>query len=42
MACTNGLRLGQHDPMNPILFNFFNLVSYRLYIVIIFRLYVVK
>jgi hypothetical protein len=42
MTRTYGLGLGWHDPMEPILFNFFNLVNYELYVVVIFRLYVVR
>jgi hypothetical protein len=34
--------LGRHDPIKPNLFNFFNLVRYRLYIIVIFGVYVVK
>jgi hypothetical protein len=39
---TDGPGLGRHGPMKPMLFNFFNLLSYRLYIVVIFGFYVVK
>jgi hypothetical protein len=42
MARTDGPGLGRHGPIKPKLFNFFNLVGYRLYIVVIFRVYVVK
>jgi hypothetical protein len=42
MACTDGLGLSRHSPIKPILLNLFNLVSYKLYIVVIFRLYVIK
>jgi hypothetical protein len=42
MARTNSVGLCQHGLMKPILFNFFNLLSYKLYIVVIFRLYMVK
>lgn len=38
----HGPGLGRHGLMKHILFNFFNLVSYELYAVIIFRFYVVK
>jgi hypothetical protein len=34
--------VGLARPMKPTVFNFFNLVSYRLYVVIIFEFYVVK
>jgi hypothetical protein len=34
--------MGRHGPMKLILFNFFNLVSYVLYLVVIFELYVGK
>jgi hypothetical protein len=34
--------LGRHGPIEPNLFNFFNLIRYRLYIVVIFGVYVVK
>jgi hypothetical protein len=37
-----GPSLGRHYPAKLILFNFFNLVRYRLNVVVIFRLYVVK
>jgi hypothetical protein len=36
----SGLR--QYDPIKTNLFNFFNLVRYRLYIVVMFRVYMVK
>jgi hypothetical protein len=42
MARIDGLDLGQHGPIKPNIFNFFNLVRYRLYIVVIFRVYMVK
>jgi hypothetical protein len=32
--------LGRPGPIKPNLFNFFNLVRYRFYIVVIFRVYV--
>jgi hypothetical protein len=35
-------RLMPARPVKPILLNFFNLVSYILYIVVIFELYVIK
>jgi hypothetical protein len=38
----DGLGLGRHGPIKSNLFNFFNLVRYRLYIVVIFGVYVVK
>jgi hypothetical protein len=41
-ARTHGSGLDRYGPMKPVLFNFFNLVSYRFYIVVIFGLYVVK
>jgi hypothetical protein len=41
-ARTRGLGLGRHGPKKPILFSFFNLVSYRLYMVVIFELYIVN
>jgi hypothetical protein len=41
-AHTYGLSLGQSGPMKLVLLNFFNLVSYKLYVVVIFRLNVVK
>jgi hypothetical protein len=42
MARIDGPGLGRHGPINPNLFNFFNLVRYQLYIGVIFRVYVVK
>jgi hypothetical protein len=42
MACIDGPGLGRHGPIKPNLFNFFNLVRHRLYIVVIFEVYVVK
>jgi hypothetical protein len=41
-ARIDGPGLGRHDPIKPNLFNLFNLVRYRLYIVVIFKVYVVK
>jgi hypothetical protein len=41
-ARTNVPGLAWHGPIKPNLFNFFNLVRYRLYIVMIFGVYVVK
>jgi hypothetical protein len=41
-ARIDGPGLGRHGPIKPNLFNFFNLVRYRLYIVVIFGVYVVK
>ena len=41
-ARIDGSGLGRHDPIKLNLFNFFNLVRYRLYIVVIFGVYVVK
>jgi hypothetical protein len=41
-ARIDGPGLGRHDPIKPNLFNFFNLVRYQLYIVVIFGVYVVK
>jgi hypothetical protein len=41
-ARINGLGLGRYGPIKPNLFNFFNLVRCRLYIVVIFGVYVVK
>jgi hypothetical protein len=41
-ARTDGPVLGRHRPIKPNVFIFFNLVRYRLYIVVIFRVYVVK
>jgi hypothetical protein len=41
-ARTDEPGLGRHGPIEPNLFNFFNLVRYRLYIVVIFGVYVVK
>jgi hypothetical protein len=38
----DGPGLGRHGPIEPNLFNFFNLVRYRLYIVVIFGVYMVK
>jgi hypothetical protein len=32
---TDELGLGRHDPIKPMLFNFFNLVSYRVYIILL-------
>jgi hypothetical protein len=41
-ARIDGPGLDRHDPIKPNLLNFFNLVRYRLYIVVIFGVYVVK
>jgi hypothetical protein len=41
-ARIDGSGLGRHGPIKPNMFNFFNLVRYRLYIGVIFRVYVVK
>jgi hypothetical protein len=41
-AHTDGPGLGRHGPIRLNLFNFFNLIRYRLYIVVIFEVYVVK
>jgi hypothetical protein len=41
-ACIDGPGLDRHDPIKLNLFNFFNLVRYRLYIGVIFRVYEVK
>jgi hypothetical protein len=41
-ARIDGPGLGRHGPIEPNLFNFFNLVRYRLYIVAIFGVYVIK
>jgi hypothetical protein len=41
-ARIDGPGLGRHSPIKPNLFNFFNLVRYRLYIFVIFGVYVVK
>jgi hypothetical protein len=41
-AHTHGPGLRRHCPIKLVMFNFFNLVSYRLYMIIIFELYVVK
>jgi hypothetical protein len=41
-ARIDGPGLDRHGPIKPNLFNFFNLVRYRLYIVVIFGVYVVK
>jgi hypothetical protein len=41
-ARIDGRGLGRHGPIEPNLFNFFNLIRYRLYIVVIFGVYVVK
>jgi hypothetical protein len=41
-AHIDGPGLGRHGPIKPNMFNFFNLVRYRLYIVVIFGVYVVK
>jgi hypothetical protein len=38
----DGPGLGRHGTIKPNLFNFFNLVRYRLYIVVIFGVYVVQ
>jgi hypothetical protein len=38
----DGPGLGRHGPIESNLFNFFNLIRYRLYIVVIFGVYVVK
>jgi hypothetical protein len=42
MARTHGLGLGRSGPINHVLFNFHNLVSYVLCVVVIFGLYGVK
>jgi hypothetical protein len=34
--------MGQHDIIKPKLFNFFNLVTYQPYIVVLFIVYVVR
>jgi hypothetical protein len=41
-ARIDGSGLGRHGPIKPNLFNFFSLVRYRLYIVVIFGFCVVK
>jgi hypothetical protein len=41
-ARTDRPGLGRHGPIKSNLFNFFNLVRYLLYIVVIFGVYVVK
>jgi hypothetical protein len=41
-AHIDGPDLGRHDPIKLNQFNFFNLVRYRLYIVVILGVYVVK
>jgi hypothetical protein len=41
-AYTYGLSLSESGLMKLVLLNFFNLVSYELYVVVIFRLNVVK
>jgi hypothetical protein len=41
-ARIDGPGLGRHGPIKHNLLNFFNLVRYRLYIVVIFRVYVIK
>ena len=41
-ARIDGPGLGRHGPIKPNLLNFFNLVRYRLYIFVIFGVYVVK
>jgi hypothetical protein len=41
-ARIDGPGLGRHGSIKPNLFNLFNLVRCRLYIVVIFRVYVVK
>jgi hypothetical protein len=41
-ARIDGPDLGRHGPIKPNLFNFFNLVRYRPYIVVIFGVYMVK
>lgn len=41
-ARIDGPGLGRHGPIKPKLFNLFNLVRYWVYIVVIFRVYVVK
>jgi hypothetical protein len=41
-ARIDGPGLGRHGPIKLNLLNFFNLVRYRLYIVVIFGVYVVK
>jgi hypothetical protein len=41
-AHIDGPGLGRHGPIKHNLFNFFNLVRYRPYIVVIFGVYVVK
>jgi hypothetical protein len=38
----DGSSLGGYGPIKSNLFNFFNLVRYQLYIVVIFEVYVVK
>jgi hypothetical protein len=42
MARNRGPGMGRHGPIKPILLNFFNLASYILYMIVIFKLYVVK
>jgi hypothetical protein len=41
-ARTHGPGLGRHGPIKLNLFNFFNLVRYRLYIVVVLGVYVIK
>jgi hypothetical protein len=41
-ARIDGPGMGRHGPVKPNLFNFFNLVRYQIYIVVIFGVYVVK
>jgi hypothetical protein len=42
MARIDGPGLSGHGPIKLNLFDFFNLVRYRFYIVVIFRVYVIK
>jgi hypothetical protein len=41
-ARIDGPGLDRHGPIKPNIFNFFNLVRYQLYIIVIFAVYVVK
>jgi hypothetical protein len=41
-ARIDGSGLGRHGPIKVNMFNFFNLVRYQLYIIVIFEVYVVK
>lgn len=40
LARTHGVSLDRASPMKAVLFNLFNLVSYKLYIIIIYEFYI--